>query len=91
LKDLGVIQETPTTLLINIQLAINMVKNLVFHSKTKHVETKYHFIRTLISNDIIMLKYFPFKDQTLDIFTKLLGKIKLAKFRDEFGICKIKL
>jgi hypothetical protein len=91
LQDLGAIQKTPTTLLIDSQSTIKMDKNPIFHSKTKHVDTKYHFIRTLINNDIIKPKYCPFEDQTLDIFTKPLGKIKFTKFRDELGICKNKL
>jgi hypothetical protein len=58
------------------EVAINMTKNPLFHSKTKHVDTKYHFIRTLINNDIIKPKYCPSEDQTSNIFTKPLGKIK---------------
>lgn len=91
LQDLGTTQQTPTTLWIDSQSAIKMAKNPVFHSKTKHVDTKYHFIRTLINNNIVKPQYCPSEDQTSDIFTKPLGKIKFTKFRDELGICKNKL
>jgi len=67
-----------------------MANNLKFHSKTMHVDAKYHFIITLINDDIIKPQYCPFKDQTLDIFTKPLGKIKFTKLRYELGICKHK-
>jgi hypothetical protein len=91
LQDLGTIQQTPTILWIDNQSTIKMAKNPVFHSKTKHVDTKYHFIRTLINNDIIKPQYCPSEDQTSDIFTKPLGRIKFTKFRDELGICKNEL
>jgi hypothetical protein len=40
-----------------------MDKNLVFHSKTKHVDTKYHFIRSLILKYIIKPQFCPSEDQ----------------------------
>jgi hypothetical protein len=91
LQDLGAIHKAPTNLLIDNQSAIKIVKNPVFHKKMKHVDTKYHFIRTLINKNIIKLEYYPSKDQTSNIFTKPLEKIKFTNFRDELGICKNKL
>jgi len=91
LQDLGETQKSPTTLLIDSQSAINMDKYPLFHSKTKHVDTKYHFIRSLIIKDIINPQLCPFEDQTSDIFTKPLGRIKFTKFRDELGLCKNEL
>jgi hypothetical protein len=83
--------KSPTTLLIDNQSTIKMANNIVFHNNTKHVGTKYQFIKTLIINGIIKLEYFPSEDQTSDIFTKPFGKTKFTKFRDELGICKNKL
>jgi hypothetical protein len=91
LQDLGVIQKSTTTLLIDSQSTIKMAKNPVFHSKTKHVDTKYHFIRSLIVKDIIKPQFCPSEDQTSDIFTKPLGRIKFTKFINELGICKNEL
>jgi hypothetical protein len=91
LQDLGIIKKTPTILWIDNQSTIKMAKNPLFHSKTKHVNTNYHFIKTLINNDIIKPQYCPFEDQTSDIFTKPLGRIKFTKFRDEISICKNEL
>jgi hypothetical protein len=47
LQDLGISQTEATSLFIDNQLAIKLAKNQVFHSKTKHVDTKYHHIRSL--------------------------------------------
>jgi hypothetical protein len=40
LQDLGETKKSPTTLLIDSQSTIKMDNNPVFHSKTKHVDTK---------------------------------------------------
>jgi hypothetical protein len=87
LQDLGISQAEATSLFIDNQSAIKLAKNPVFHSKTKHVDTKYHHIRSLIAKDVIKPIYCPPEDQISDIFTKPLGRIKFTKFRDEFGIC----
>ena len=68
-----------------------MANNSVFHSKTKYVDTKYHFIGSLVVKDIIKPQFRPSEDQTSDIFTKPLGRTKFTKFKDELGLCKYKL
>ena len=35
---------------------IHLVKNHVFHARTKHIQPRYHFTRELISNDTFYLK-----------------------------------
>ena len=62
-----------------------------FQSKTKHVDTKYHFIGYLVVKYIIKPRYFPCGDQTSNIFTKPFGKTEFTKFKDELGVCKYKL
>jgi len=92
LQDLGISQAEATSLFIDSQSTIKLVKNPVFHSKTKHVGTKYHHIRSLTAKDVLKLVYCPSEDQISDIFKKLLGRIKFTKFRDELGIyCNVSL
>jgi hypothetical protein len=86
LQDPKVVQNKATSLFIDSQSAIKLAKNLVFHSKKKHVDTKYHYLRTLVIKGIIKTTYCPTEDQTTDIFTKSLGIIKFTKFRNELGI-----
>ncbi|CAA0825140.1 G-type lectin S-receptor-like serine/threonine-protein kinase [Striga hermonthica] len=38
------------------QSAIHLAKNLAFHSRTKHIEVKYHFIRQLLEKKMLQLK-----------------------------------
>ena len=48
--------------------AIDISKNLVQHSKTKHIEIRYHFIRNLVERKIVALDYIPTECQNADIY-----------------------
>jgi hypothetical protein len=37
--------------------AINISKNLVMHSKTKHIPIKYHFLREHVAKQSVKLEY----------------------------------
>jgi hypothetical protein len=92
LQDLGICQAEATSLFVENQSAIKLAKNLFSHSKTKHMDTEYHHIRSLIAKDVIKPIYCPSEDQISDIFTKPLGRIKFTEFRDELGIyCNVYL
>ena len=45
------------------QSAIQMAKNPQFHGRTKRIEIKYHFIRELVSNGVVQLKYCPTEEK----------------------------
>ena len=38
------------------QSAIFLAKNSAFHSKSKHIQTKYHFIRYLVEDKLVILE-----------------------------------
>ena len=45
-----------------------------FHRKSKHTDTKFHFIRELLMNGEISLQFCKSQDQLADIFTKSLAR-----------------
>ena len=49
---------------------INIFKNLVQHSQTKHIEIRHHFIRELVENGTLTLEFIHTDDQKADLFTK---------------------
>ena len=66
--------------------SIQLVKNPVFHARTKHIEVHYHFIREHVLSGEIELQYVPTDRQTADIFTKPLGLDKLRQFLCALGL-----
>ena len=66
--------------------AINVSKNPMFHSKTKHIPIKYHFLREQVTNTVVYVHYIPSKDQIVDIFTKPLAKSQFQYLHQKLGV-----
>jgi len=86
LCDVEVASTKPIVLFEDNQSAICLAKNPKSHSKTKHIEIKYHFVRDLISSNKIELNFCPTDKMLADIFTKSLPKEKFMKLRDLLGM-----
>ena len=69
LRDYGIDQGTMVVFCDNTS-AINISKNLVLHSRTKHIDIRHHFIRDLVEDKVVSLEYVPTKGQIADILTK---------------------
>ncbi|KAL4367961.1 hypothetical protein GQ457_05G011320 [Hibiscus cannabinus] len=70
LDELNFAQEGPTTIYVDNKSTISLAKNPVSHSRSKHIVTKYHFIREQVKNKNVELVYCKTEDQLADIFTK---------------------
>eukprot|EP00253_Pinus_taeda_P025921 PITA_25921 len=58
--------------------AIHLAKNLAYHSKSKHILIKYHFVRQVINERGVSLEKVHAKENCADMFTKpvLLEKLR---------------
>jgi hypothetical protein len=66
--------------------AISVEKNLVLHSKTKHMEVRYHLPRDNVEKGKITLIHVPTHDQFADIFTKPLDQATFTHLRRGGGL-----
>jgi uncharacterized membrane protein YciS (DUF1049 family) len=66
--------------------AISVSKNPVFHSKTKHIPIKYHFLREHVTKSVVSMHYIPSKDHIVDIFTKPLAQAQFEYLRQKLGV-----
>ena len=53
-----------------------MAENPVFHSRTKHIDVHYNYIRDAVKCQEITLKYIPTGAMVADIMTKALDRNK---------------
>ena len=60
---------------------ISISKNLVQHSRTKHIEIRHHFLRDHAQKSDIILGFVSTKDQLVDISTKPLSEEQFIDIR----------
>jgi hypothetical protein len=76
LHEVGFSQSSSTTVHCDNQNAIALNENPKYHSRSKHVETQYHFSKKRVLDKQIQLKYVFTLDMIVDIFTKTLPRDK---------------
>jgi hypothetical protein len=69
--------------------AISVAKNPILHSKTKHIEVRYHFLRDNVEKGKIALIHVLTHDQLAAILTKPLDQATFTRLRGELGVCLI--
>lgn len=83
---LGNLTPGPPLLYIDNQAALALVKNPTHHNRTKHIDIRYHFIRSEIEAGSINLQSIGTKDNIADIFTKALPKATFEVHQSGIGI-----
>jgi hypothetical protein len=77
-----------TVILCDNQSCIKMMKNPVFHDKSKHIEIWYHYICDMVQRGDVKLQYVGIDEQVADVLTKPLSHVKFEYFQDKLGIVR---
>jgi len=72
----------PTPVYCDNQAAIALTSNSKFHSRTKHIDLCYHFVRFHVQNGTFALTYCPTEENVADALTKALPHPRLKKLRE---------
>lgn len=75
-----------TLLYTDSQSCISMIHNQKFSNRTKHIATKYHYIRDQVTAGRVQLKYVSTSENIADLMTKPLGPIKTEQLRQQAGL-----
>ena len=86
LEDLDIKFETSTTIYEDNQSCLKLLKAEHFSNRTKHIDTKYFYIKDYVMKNIVNCKYCPTELMLADIMTKPLSASRLTKMRCECGI-----
>lgn len=75
------------TLNVDILSAIKLMKNPISHERSKHIETRYHYVHQLLSERETEVKYISSEYQAADMFTKAMSSSKLNSMKNPmYGI-----
>ena len=87
-EDLGIYQEH-VSVFCDGQSAIYLAKNQVHHSRTKHIDVRFHFVREIIDEGDILLKKIRTADNLVNMMTKLVPLHKFKHCLDLLGVCSM--
>jgi hypothetical protein len=80
---------THVPLLCDNTSAISIAKYPLLHSKTMHIEARYHFLRANVEKEKITLIHVPTHEKLADIFIKALDQATFTHLWGELGVCLI--
>jgi len=86
MEELGVRQEGVTVIRCDNQGAIALTRNPVQHQRSKHIDIRFHFIRSLYEARVVDIKYVPTHEQIADVLTKSLSGEKHLNCRAGLGL-----
>src|ERR1051325_2172980 len=86
LQDLKIKVNKPLKLMIDNKSAINLARNPVLHGRSKHIETKYHFLRSQVQNGTLEVVHCSIQKQLADVLTKTIKTDQFLRLRDEIRV-----
>ena len=86
LNDLDQDLNKPAVIFEDNQSCIRLVQDEKSCKRTKHIDTKFHFVRELYRSGDITLKYCPTSDMPADLLTKPLDCVKMKHLAKVIGM-----
>jgi hypothetical protein len=71
----------PIPMYCDNQGAVALATNKKFHTRMKHINIRYHYVRSLVQSRLLDLQYCPTEDNIANIFTKALPRPQLTMLR----------
>lgn len=90
LRELGFYSSAHIVVYCDNRSGLKLAENPVFHSRSKHIDLRHHFIRDAIQNDQLIVEYIPSEQQIADFLTKGLPRPKHVRCVTSAGMGIIK-
>ncbi|CAI0428727.1 unnamed protein product [Linum tenue] len=86
LSELGQHLSAPPVLWCDNLGATYLAHNPVFHSRSKHMEIEFHFVRDRVFKGQLQVRYIPATDQLADVLAKPLTRIPFRQYCSKFHL-----
>ena len=70
LQDVNYFLPNPPVMYCDNLSALALSSNPVYHSRIKHLDIDYHFVREKVQKKDLLVQYVPTEEQVADVFTK---------------------
>ena len=80
------IPKQPIVIMEDNQGAIALARNPISHSRSKHIDLRFHFIREAAQEGMIDIVYCPTSEMVADLFTKPIPLGQFEKLRSLMGM-----
>ncbi|KAJ3686759.1 hypothetical protein LUZ61_015923 [Rhynchospora tenuis] len=91
LQELHVSLSSPPVMWCDNIGATFLASNPMFHSRTKHVEIDFHFVREKVAAKTLLVRYLCSADQLADIMTKPLSTARFQFLRHKLNVTPVPL
>ena len=88
LDDLG-IEQNLLKINCDSMSAIYLAKNQVYHTRTKHIDVRFHFVREILDEGDIKLLKIHTKENLADMLTKVVSRVKFTHCKELLHILPI--
>lgn len=68
---------------------IELSKNLVYEDRSKHINTRYHYISDCIDKGLVDVDHVGTENHLADILMKSLGRLKFVELRSRLGMVHV--
>ncbi|XP_058748407.1 uncharacterized protein LOC131621385 [Vicia villosa] len=73
-------------LMIDNKSTVSLAKNPILHERSKHIDTKFHFLHNQVQNEMFEVVHCSTQKQLADVFTKTIKIEHFIYLRNEIGI-----
>ena len=85
----GHVSDLPIQLFGDNQGSLDIIKNPEHHSRTKHIDIQYHYIREVVADGLVKTSYVPTREMVADILTKPTKPDIFVPLRAKLGLKEV--
>ena len=91
LDELGILHPPTASVWCDNLVATYLSLNPVFHTRTKHIEVDYHFVREQVTRKQLNIRFISTKDQLTNGFIKAMSAQQLLHFQHNLNLSRLRL